>query len=698
MTQLDAALRYLELGYRPIPIASPELGAKCPPKGFKWRPFQKRTPTEAEVRKWWRRWPHASVAIICGAGSGVDVLDFDPRADPNWPGPNRELPTGLIVRTPRGGCHRYFAHVQGYKGQSHRFGEGIDTRTEGNYVIAPPTTRRDGQAYAIIHGDYETARETACPEWLQKELLADNGQKPTTAPAIEDEAIPRGKRNSTLTSLAGTLRRRGLNKSEILESLRAINRRCEPPLSEKDLRKIAKSIGNKKPAPKKFQLTDLGNAERFAAQQGGRVKFVPELGWLVFDGCAWRRDPAAAERLAKETTRSILADAAATKDDDQAKRLAKWALKTQSRNGIAAMLALAESEPEIDGHTELFDTDPWLLNVENGTLDLRDVELRSHNASDFLSKTAGTKFDANATCPVFQEFLQRIFDGNDDVIAFVQRAAGYTLSGDVGERCLFFCYGTGANGKSTLLETLIALLGEYARQADVETFLARNRAGGVPNDLARLAGARLVCAVETGEGRRLAEGLVKQMTGRDTVAARYLFREYFEFRPQFKLWLAANHKPTIRGTDNAIWDRIRLIPFTVTIPEAERDPGLPERLRSELPGILRWALQGALAWQRDEGLHAPDEVRAATMAYRGEMDILAKYLDERCTLANWATVSAREIYRAYTRWAEENGERVLTQTKFGLQLTERGFVKSRCGTGAIIYKGITLKNPEETQE
>jgi putative DNA primase/helicase len=437
-------------------------------------------------------------------------------------------------------------------------------------------------------------------------------------------------------------------------------------------------------------LTDLGNAERFAKLHKDKARHVPAWGWLVWDGRRWRLDEAhTVTNLAIETVRAIYREAAECADANRRKQLADHAKRSESRQRIEAMLKLAEAllaEPP-----SAFDRDPYLLNVTNGTIDLRKMQFREHRREDNITKIAPVEFDPTARCPLWEAFLDRIFDGNHALISFLQRAVGYALTGDTREQCLFILWGTGANGKSTFVTTIQAILGDYALQTPTETLLAK-RTEYIPNDIARLKGARFVSAIESAEGRKLNEPLIKQMTGGDKISARFLHREWFDFYPEFKIFLATNHKPVIRGTDHAIWRRIRLIPFTVTIPEDEQDKELPRKLLAEASGILNWALEGCLAWQR-EGLEVPDEVRQATESYRAEMDVLAAFLDDRCILDPNTRVTSKELYQAYMSWCRDCGEEPLSQRAFGRALSERGFTPAKLTGGTRGWVGIALKAP-----
>jgi P4 family phage/plasmid primase-like protien len=438
----------------------------------------------------------------------------------------------------------------------------------------------------------------------------------------------------------------------------------------------------------RHNLTDLGNSERFVTQHGENVRYCyPRGKWLVWTGTRWEQDSSGrVTRLAKETVRSIYREAAAAEDEDTRKALARHATKSEAEARIRAMLELGKSEVPVS--PDELDDDPWLLNCPNGTVDLRTGDLRAHDRGDLLTKMAGAEYDLDAEAPTWEAFLERVLP-SEDLRGFVRRASGYSATGDTSEQCLFINHGAGANGKSTFQEAFGEALGDYAMRTPTEMLLAR-RSGTIPNDVARLKGARFVSASETEEGRRLAESLVKDLTGQDTIPARFMRAEWFDFKPSHKLWLSTNHKPEIRGTDHAMWRRIRLIPWSVVIPPTEQDRKLSEKLRVELPGILRWAVQGCIEW-RGEGLQAPNEVRRATGEYRAEMDVLGQFVKECCEEGPDKSEAAAALYKAYHLWCEDGGERVISKRKFGIQLRERGFERYRGGAdGGHRWRWVSL--------
>ncbi len=438
------------------------------------------------------------------------------------------------------------------------------------------------------------------------------------------------------------------------------------------------------------RLTDVGNAERFARSTGGEVLWDNgRKTWLVWSGRHWEVDRLReVERRARQVARDIYLEGVdlAAKDRED---VAKWAKQSESRKSIDNMLALARSEEVLASYLDQFDRDPWKLTVRNGTLDLKTCELGPHDPVEKITKSIAADYDQDSRAPIWERFLDRIFAGNLELIEYVQRAVGYSLTGRTTEQQFFFCHGKGRNGKSTLIDALADLLGPFWRQATGDLLLAKhNPLHGC--ELADLRGARLVTAQEAGAGRKFAETLLKQMTGGDAITARFMRGDPFTFRPEFKLWLAANHKPTVSGTDEAIWRRIHLIPFEVTIPASEVDRQLPDKLKSERAGILTWAVEGVRRWN-ERGLDPPAVVLAAVREYRLEEDVFGRFIEECADMDPAAATKAGDLFEALTKWLEDNGERQrFTQQAMGRRLSELDLKRDRRASSRF-WVGIKLK-------
>jgi P4 family phage/plasmid primase-like protien len=441
--------------------------------------------------------------------------------------------------------------------------------------------------------------------------------------------------------------------------------------------------------------TDYGNAQRLVKHHGADLRYCHSFGhWLTWTGTHWTPDPAVAEQRAKDTVMKLYDGVRDLPDPQDREAFLEHAVRSESATRIAAMLSLARSEPGVPIGPDDLDRDLWLLNCLNGVVDLRAGELRPHRRDDLITRLAPVAYEPLADCARWRTFLERIMDGNADLMAFLRRAVGYSLTGSTSERCIFILHGTGKNGKSVFTEAVRMLLGDgYAARTPTQTLMAK-RGEVIPNDVARLKGVRFVSASETGEGKTFDEAVVKELTGGDRVSARFMRGEWFEFTPQFKIFLSTNHKPRILGRDEAIWDRIRLVPFNVRIPDHERKPmdELLAGFRAELSGILAWAVRGCLEWQRD-GLGAPLEVMQATTDYKDEMDILGDFIEECCRMEPASNATSGELYEAYRAWALTTGERVMPLRAFSLRMSERGAVEGfekRHARQGKVWSGIGL--------
>jgi len=493
-------------------------------------------------------------------------------------------------------------------------------------------------------------------------------------------AIPAWRVHGAIEADGGGLRRNAHDTARKLKQNEPVTGGGTLSEYTEDLpRRLGEALGwnkrNMQDGAKSYFRSDYGNGQRFVDRYSKMVHWVPTWKkWLVWDGSRWELDTGEqVTRLAHSTALHIYDEAKNTEDQDEQKAIAKFAIQSQARVKIEAMLASAAPYLTVQ-HTEL-DKDPWLLNVENGTLDLRTGELKSPDPKDLIMKIVPVRFNPDAGAPIFTAFLERILP-EESVRSFMERAVGLALTGITTEHVLPFLYGTGANGKTTLINAVLQITGDYGQQAAPDLLLAKS--GAHPTELADLFGARFVASVEVEDGRRLAESLIKQLTGGDRIKARRMHENFWEFDPTHKVFLAANHKPVVRGTDHGIWRRVKLIPFEVTIPDDEQDKDLPDKLKAELSGILAWAVRGCLEWQ-EHGLEEPEAVTKATREYRSEMDVLAAFLEEECYLSETAETTSKALWNAWRRWAEEAGEKAGTQTAFGRRLAERGLINVKTG-------------------
>ena len=724
-----------------------------------WKPNQARRFTLAELEEWERSLKPAAWAVVCGEISGVVCLDFDGAPGQETAG---RLGLRPHVITPSGGYHVYVEHpgagrrVKTLNAKTKRElaarYPGLDIRADGGYALA------FGHNAA---GDYAWTREpepepiSALPRELSDFLgLTDYhsqprvDRRPEASPAGDfspspefwivralTEARSQGRNNGGHW-LACQLRDNGISEAEAAGALRAYVARVpdtntkgarEPYTWEEAAASLRnayaarpreKAINQSRPPapppparpappaappepPRVFPRTDLGNAERLRERHKASIRFCHAWGaWLVWDGHRWEKDNSGAiYRYAADTVRHILAEAAGLMDSDQRKEHTKWARQSESRDKLKAMIELCGQLSGIAITPAEMDLDPWLLNCQNGTLDLRAGQLRPQRREDLITRICPVDYDQHAPAPTWKQFVDSIMLNRESLAGFLQRATGYALTGLVTEKVCFILHGGGDNGKTTFLEAIKAVLGDYSGQVLIETLMvARSHDGGPSPDIADLRGVRFITSSEVEDGQRLAESRIKYLTGMSTIKTRRLYEDTWEFQPQFTIFLDCNHLPAVRGTDRAIWDRLKRIPFDLKLEPHERDRHLMSKLMQERAGILRWAVEGCKEWAA-AGLGQTEEVTEATALYRGEMDVIGRFLEDTTATDGPPTMrtQARTLYRAYREWCAAAGEYELSERKFGERLTQRGIIRRRTESGNV-YQGIRLKDSREAPQ
>jgi putative DNA primase/helicase len=509
------------------------------------------------------------------------------------------------------------------------------------------------------------------------------------------EEIPAGERNIVLFREGCRVRRLGWKESEIAERLRTLNEsRCVPRLDAPEVRAIAARCARYAPADDAFPLTEAGDAEFFAARYADRVRYDHRRGrWLLFAGHRWApQTDGEIHRLALDAIRARQAAALQEQDGERRTKRQTWAICGENRKRQTNLLALAQNVRPLADDGEDWDRDPWLLGVRNGVVNLRTGALRDGRPSDRVTMQCPVEYDPDATCPLWDQTLREIFAERDDLVAFVQRATGYSLTGDCREESFFMTSGGGRNGKGTVMNTIAFVWGDYADNLSFSALKLHDRGSTMSNDIAKLVGKRFVTASEADDIGRLNEARVKALTGRDPITARFLYQEEFTFQPNAKFWLATNAKPDVRDESEGFWSRIHLIPFTQSFANRE-DRTRKDRLRAEAAGILAWAVRGCLAWQH-EGLRPPEAVPSATRAYRDETDRLAEFVHDDLMTGADLTVTAGDFFQAYQRWCARQGidQRHRLGRHTVLRLARARFTVEKSGR-TVIFRGVTLREP-----
>lgn len=451
---------------------------------------------------------------------------------------------------------------------------------------------------------------------------------------------------------------------------------------------------------KAYEKTDLGNSERFVRRYGRDILYChPQRTWYIWDGCRWSRDEEGKiKALAKNTVRYIGDEAGLIEGESERSALYRWAASSQNHTRISGLIFLTESSVPV--LPEQLDSKNNLFNCQNGTLDLTSLYFRAHNREDRCSKISGVRYDPDARCPIWEDHLKLVFGNDESFIQDFQTMAGYSLLADNPEQILFILHGSGKNGKSVTVSTLAGVMGEYASNMAAESLMIKKNSDGPRSDLVKLAGARLITASESDSSHRLSESLIKSLTGGDTITARTLYQTEREYNIGGKIWLSTNHKPIIKGTDLAIWRRLWLIPFEVTIPEDQRDLNIQEKLSAEGPGILNWMIQGLKRYRENGGrLRMPEQVRLATLSYQTDSDIIGQFITDLCILdlRPDSIISRAALFEQYTAWCKETGEGPTSHRVFNERLQEKGVI-SKMVKGTRFWIGIRNKSTAEIQQ
>jgi putative DNA primase/helicase len=508
----------------------------------------------------------------------------------------------------------------------------------------------------------------------------------TATPAHAAGTIPEGSRNDSLTRIAGGLRARGLDGPQIFEQLLIENdRRCDPPLEQDEVKRIAYGMER---YPVRSPVTELGIARRTWETVRGTLRHSSALGWTAWQGTRWGPSDNLALQAVKAEIDKASVEAASISDERARSKAIAAATRMQKNSAINGALAAMRSEPGVEIDPAAFDADPALLNTPSGVVDLRTGQVLPHTPDLLLSKQTAAPYDPNAPCPTWGRFLHEIFQDDELAISYIQRALGYALTGETTEPCFFLPHGAGANGKSTLFNTVREMLGDYGVQLDPKALTGRSKHAEA--EIARIDRARLIVAAETGNDNRLDAPLVKTLTGGEPINAKRLYKDPYSFVPVGTLFLSTNLLPTVAGGDRAIWRRMVPIPFRRVFRDDEQDKDLPRKLRAEWPGILRWLVEGAVKYYANGLEELPPSFAEDVEQYREAMDTVGAFIDSACTLDPVARAPARDLYQRYRLFCANEALEPKSQTAFGIDLGNSGYPFKK-SNGRKVRLGLALK-------
>ena len=702
---LKTALRFVERGIPIFPVAE---NGKIP---LTTSGFKDATTDLHQIKRWARQFPAANIGIPTGSASGFVVIDLDRKGDVDGVKAfeslchrlDIEIPDTYKIKTPSGGRHLFFGtkHAGLIRNSAGILGPGIDVRGEGGYVVAKGSVI-DGKRYRCIGGSLDDI--ATLPKELRDEI--QNATKRRRQGNGHGDSIPEGQRDVTLFREACGFRAAGHSKAKVADIVSRRNlTSCKPPLAQKQIEKIVDSAFKYETPPNRIESpeqaqTEMGNSLRFAISNEGRLAYVHELKQWYFrdDASHWGLTPGIEFKLAKQSVRDLLVEASKLDDLEAAEKLTKFALSSQRKYAIGAMLNLAQSEDELSRRLCDFDNKPWEFAVANGVVNLKTGRFRDVAMADNFLNVSPVNFVAKAKCPEWHAALRRWLP-DPAVRRFLQKCIGLSLIGAVIEELILFLYGPSGSGKSTFINTMMAMFGpELGIKIPTSALLTGVRGGNIESSaIAKLRGARFASCSELPQKRSFNESAVKDLSSRDVIFAKALYENPIQFLPSHTLFLYGNQKPSVSASDSGFWRRMNEIPFDQAIPKSEMDANLDRKLLRELDGILNWGIRGCLAYQKD-GLASPKAIRRATKHYQSEVDVIGRFIDECTKKGQGERVTANALFKAFQEYAVDSNEFIgdVTQTKFGNVLAnepytfEKGRKKIR-GRKVTRYIGLGLK-------
>lgn len=644
------------------------------------------TTDKGQIRDWWRDFPDASVGVACGEINNLIVIDVDPRNEGDIALEVERSKHGsvwlktLTAETGGGGHHYFYKYTDK---PLRKAPKGIDFKSSG-FVVVAPSMHPSGKRYRWMTTPSTTLR--TFPKW------ATESQRERSKDGVSfTQVMVEGERDNELTRRAGKYRRIGMTEAAMYRALSADNEMfCEPPLDDRDVRRIARSIARKAPDDNQLEpdttilpYNHIGNAKRLAAKHGDNLRFANN-GWYAWTGTRWE-GTTQEEKYAWEIPNIIQAEAELATDEKERKRILGKAEQAGMDSNIKSNMRQASLIMSMD--VNALDSDPFLFNVQNGTID--NGQLREHRRADYITKLAPVVYDPNATAPMFMQFLNETFGNDQTTIDYIQRLFGYCLTGSIEEQTFFIFWGTGGNGKSLLIETVRYVMGrDYTAQMEPEVLFREKYSGAnVLNAMSQLPGKRLVVVSESAR-KLIDETLIKRATGGESLNAKFLYHDQFEFYPQFKVILVSNNRPGFSGESYSMGRRVQFIPFEHRPAVVDRKLG--EKLRTESAGILNWLIDGMLMWQ-EQGLNPPKHVKAATEKYRKSEDIIGIFLKECCIRRADAHTSVSDLYLVYSNWCASNRMRARGKITFNQQIEDRKVAIKMRISNNLSWKGLKVR-------